>query len=73
VQSSAIESRCGFCAPVGNNITVTSPAANADKDHDPDLDTIDAPLSMIRKGLLMMAIEAFAAKHPAGAGHVFGR
>jgi hypothetical protein len=57
----------------GDNIIVTTPATNADKDHDPDLDTIDAPLSMIGKGLLMTAIEAFAAKQAADAGHVFGR
>jgi len=56
----------------GPNITLNMPAASADKDHDPDLDTIDVLTSMIGKYLLMMGI-AFAAKRAGGAGHVFGR
>lgn len=57
----------------GPNITLNTPAASADKDHDPDLDTIDVLASMIGKYLSMTGIEAFAAKHAGGAGHVFGR
>jgi hypothetical protein len=54
-------------------LTVTTPAANADTDHDLDLDTIDDLVNTIRKGLLMIAIQAFAAKYAAGSGHVCGR
>jgi hypothetical protein len=57
----------------GPDITLNMPAASADKDHDPDLDTIDVLTSMIGKYLLMMGIEAFAAKRAGAAGHVFGR
>jgi hypothetical protein len=43
------------------------------KDLDPDLDTIDTLARMIGKSPLMTGIEASAAKHAAGAGHVFAR
>jgi hypothetical protein len=38
------------------------PAANADKDHDPDY-TIDTLASMIGKRLLMMEIDVLDARH----------
>jgi hypothetical protein len=49
-------------APHRANITVTMPAANADKDHNPDY-TIRALASMIGRRLLMMEIDVLDARH----------